>query len=62
MFQLVIGIMLLLVGIFNLYFVFFIKHKQPASVRRRKILGILFCVIGIADILFYFIKANLPPQ
>ncbi len=59
--QLVIGIVLLLLGVVNLYLAFFTGRKMPAAVKRRKIFGILFCVIGISDILFYFIKANLPP-
>ena len=59
--QLVIGILLLLVGIFDVYLGFF-SGKDPTTVRRTRILGILLCVLGVSDILFYFIKANLPPQ
>jgi len=61
MVQLVIGIVLLLVGALNLCIAYIARRKGAASVPRRNILGTLLCVIGIADIFFWFIKGNLPP-
>lgn len=62
MVQLVIGMVLLLVGVLNLSIAYIARRKGAKSVPRRNVLGILLCVIGIADVLFWFIKANLPPQ
>jgi hypothetical protein len=47
-------------GCASLYLGFFSGAKVAAAVKRRRILGVPFFVIGVADMLFWFIKANLP--